>query len=88
MLRDQLLTLIFQDLDGDGYTEGVDPFTFTDADGNYDMRFFPGKWSNCGSGSVLCRQYNRPVSMNILGEPTGEQFQSDPDRFTLKKLLI
>ena len=33
--------LIFQDIDGDGYTEGVDPFAFTDADGNYDMKFFP-----------------------------------------------
>ena len=79
--------LIFQDLDGDGYTEGVDPFTFTDADGNYDMRFFPGS----GQIVVLDQYYvdstNRPISMNILGEPTGEQFQSDPDRFTLKKAI-
>ena len=79
--------LIFQDIDGDGYTEGVDPFAFTDADGNYDMRFFPGS----GQIVVLDEYYvdsaNRPVSMNILGEPTGEQFQSDPDRFTLKKAI-
>ena len=79
--------LIFQDIDGDGYTEGVDPFTFTDVDGNYDMRFFPGS----GQIVVLDEYYvdsaNRPVSMNILGEPTGEQFQSNPDRFTLKKAI-
>ena len=56
--------LIFQDLDGDGYTEGVDPFTFTDSDGNYDMRFFPGS----GQIVVLDTSYvgstNRPFSMN------------------------
>ena len=39
------------------------------------MRFFPGS----GQIVVLDQYYvdstNRPVSMNILGEPTGDQFQ-------------
>ena len=58
--------MVFQDIDGDGFTRGVDPYAFTDSNGNYELDVIPG----AGQIIVLDKFYvdagGLPVSMLSL----------------------
>ena len=73
--------MVFQDIDGDGFTRGVDPYAFTDSNGNYELDVVPG----AGQIIVLDKFYvdagGLPVSMNILGEV------SNPSSYSLRKAV-
>ena len=62
--------MVFQDIDGDGFTRGVDPYTFTDSNGNYNLEIFPGSGQIVVLDSYYIDSSGFPVTMNILGETT------------------
>ena len=58
--------MVFQDIDGDGFTSGVDPYTFTDSNGNYNLEIFPGSGQIVVLDSYYVDSAGFPVTMNIL----------------------